>query len=30
MTGFRGDAIEAIQALNVPIIRYPGGNFLSG
>ncbi|MEK3882012.1 alpha-N-arabinofuranosidase [Paenibacillus sp. PL2-23] len=28
--GFRQDAIEAIRALNVPIIRYPGGNFISG
>ena len=28
--GFRGDAVEAIRALNVPIIRYPGGNFVSG
>lgn len=28
--GFRRDAIEAIRALQVPIIRYPGGNFVSG
>lgn len=28
--GFRQDALEAIKALNVPIIRYPGGNFVSG
>ncbi|WP_342556072.1 alpha-N-arabinofuranosidase [Paenibacillus sp. FSL R7-0652] len=28
--GFRQDAIEAIKALNVPIVRYPGGNFVSG
>lgn len=28
--GFRQDAIEAIKALQVPIIRYPGGNFVSG
>ncbi|THF80384.1 arabinosylfuranosidase ArfA [Cohnella fermenti] len=28
--GFRRDALEAIQALKVPIIRYPGGNFVSG
>ncbi len=28
--GFRGDVIEAINDLNVPIVRYPGGNFLSG
>lgn len=29
-SGFRGDALEAIRRLNVPIIRYPGGNFVSG
>ncbi|WP_336772471.1 arabinosylfuranosidase ArfA [Paenibacillus sp. MMO-58] len=28
--GFRQDAIEVIKALQVPIIRYPGGNFVSG
>lgn len=28
--GFRGDVIEAVKELNVPIIRYPGGNMLSG
>lgn len=28
--GFRGDALQAIRTLNVPIIRYPGGNFVSG
>ncbi len=28
--GFRKDVIEAINKLNVPIVRYPGGNFLSG
>ena len=28
--GFRGDVIELIRELNVPIVRYPGGNFLSG
>ncbi|WP_438351510.1 alpha-N-arabinofuranosidase [Paenibacillus sp. FA6] len=28
--GFRGDSLQAIRALNVPIIRYPGGNFVSG
>ncbi|MTV81674.1 alpha-N-arabinofuranosidase [Secundilactobacillus folii] len=27
--GFRTDVIDAINKLNVPIIRYPGGNFLS-
>lgn len=28
--GFRADVISAIKDLNVPIVRYPGGNFLSG
>jgi len=28
--GFRKDVLSAINDLNVPIIRYPGGNFLSG
>ncbi|WP_151734943.1 alpha-N-arabinofuranosidase ['Paenibacillus yunnanensis' Narsing Rao et al. 2020] len=28
--GFRRDVLKAIRALNVPIIRYPGGNFVSG
>ncbi|WP_438444103.1 arabinosylfuranosidase ArfA [Gorillibacterium sp. sgz5001074] len=28
--GFRQDAMEAIRKLQVPIIRYPGGNFVSG
>lgn len=28
--GFRTDVMDAIRALNVPKIRYPGGNFLSG
>lgn len=28
--GFRQDVIEAIKKLNIPLIRYPGGNFLSG
>ncbi|SFB05737.1 alpha-N-arabinofuranosidase [Cohnella sp. OV330] len=28
--GFRRDALEAIRALQVPIVRYPGGNFVSG
>ncbi len=28
--GFRKDVIEAINKLNVPIVRYPGGNFVSG
>ncbi len=29
-TGFRKDVLEEIQKLQVPIIRYPGGNFVSG
>ena len=28
--GFRGDVIELVKKLNVPIVRYPGGNFVSG
>ena len=28
--GFRTDVIELVKKLNVPIIRYPGGNFVSG
>lgn len=28
--GFRKDVIELVKELNVPIVRYPGGNFLSG
>ncbi|WP_040535495.1 alpha-N-arabinofuranosidase [Schleiferilactobacillus shenzhenensis] len=28
--GFRQDVIDLINKLNVPIIRYPGGNFVSG
>ena len=28
--GFRTDVIELIKELNVSIVRYPGGNFLSG
>lgn len=28
--GFRSDVIELVRELNVPIIRYPGGNFVSG
>lgn len=27
--GFRTDVINAVKELNVPLIRYPGGNFLS-
>lgn len=28
--GFRGDVAGLIKELNVPLIRYPGGNFVSG
>ena len=28
--GFRSDVIDLVKKLNVPIIRYPGGNFVSG
>lgn len=28
--GFRNDALKLVKELNVPIIRYPGGNFVSG
>lgn len=28
--GFRRDVLELIRELNVPIVRYPGGNFVSG
>jgi len=28
--GFRGDVIDLVKRLNVPVIRYPGGNFVSG
>ena len=28
--GFRNDVLEEVRALGVPIIRYPGGNFVSG
>ena len=27
--GFRGDVMELVKKLNVPIVRYPGGNFVS-
>jgi alpha-L-arabinofuranosidase len=29
-TGFRKDVITAVKELNVPIVRWPGGNFVSG
>ncbi len=28
--GFRQDAADLVRALGVPIVRYPGGNFVSG
>lgn len=28
--GFRKDVLELVRELDVPIIRYPGGNFVSG
>lgn len=28
--GFRQDVMKLISELNVPIVRYPGGNFVSG
>ncbi|MBQ7660877.1 MAG: alpha-N-arabinofuranosidase [Clostridia bacterium] len=28
--GFRTDVIELVKKLSIPIIRYPGGNFVSG
>ena len=27
--GFRRDTMELIRALQVPVVRYPGGNFVS-
>ena len=28
--GFRGDVLQMVKDLQVPIVRYPGGNFVSG
>ncbi len=28
--GFRQDVLQLVKELNIPIIRYPGGNFVSG
>ena len=28
--GFRKDTLELVKELEVPIVRYPGGNFVSG
>ena len=27
--GFRKDVVEAMKELNVPVVRYPGGNFVA-
>ena len=28
--GFRRDVIDLVKKLKVPVVRYPGGNFVSG
>ena len=28
--GFRKDVLNLVKELDVPVIRYPGGNFVSG
>lgn len=28
--GFRDDVLKLIKMLNIPVVRYPGGNFVSG
>src|SRR5690606_41698970 len=28
--GFRKDVAQLVRELNVPLVRYPGGNFVSG
>ena len=28
--GFRGDVLETIKEMKIPLVRYPGGNFVSG
>ena len=28
--GFRKDVLDLVRKLNVPVVRYPGGNFVSG
>ncbi|MBO6011481.1 MAG: alpha-N-arabinofuranosidase, partial [Oscillospiraceae bacterium] len=28
--GFRGDVLGMVRELGVPVVRYPGGNFVSG
>jgi alpha-N-arabinofuranosidase len=27
--GYRKDVIEAMKEINVPVVRYPGGNFIA-
>ena len=27
--GFRGDVLDIVKKLNIPLVRYPGGNFVS-
>jgi alpha-N-arabinofuranosidase len=27
--GFRKDVLEALKELNIPVVRYPGGNFVA-
>lgn len=27
--GFRKDVLEALKELNIPVVRYPGGNFMA-
>src|SRR5512136_2126507 len=28
--GFRQDVLDLVKAIGVPVVRYPGGNFVSG
>lgn len=28
--GFRQDVLKVIREMNIPMVRYPGGNFVSG
>ncbi|MBV8934032.1 MAG: alpha-L-arabinofuranosidase, partial [Kutzneria sp.] len=28
--GFRGDVLDLVRELGVSVVRYPGGNFVSG
>lgn len=28
--GFRRDTLALVRRLNVPVVRYPGGNYVSG